>query len=308
MQKAGHLRITFLVLTFCLVISNGLLAQTARDTMGFTWKLLEVVDPSSTAKVQFTPVVPKPATFTGWDFGDGNTNLIDSIAINTYTTINTFDVDYNFKLGTNDSTITRSVIANSASFSARLDSNTNVTYVRILRSDFRFPINDVLTQGAMRFEWTIDGNVLTGVSYSNAINGQYPNIRYAFETSGIHNVILKAWNTADPAKFTTYSRSINILPDFTTKVKFQNLPNVFTPNGDGQNDNFIVPTSGTSELVFKVFTRTGVLIYQNKGYFINWDGKNDNGKDVPEGIYYYIIEDLDKQYESAKGFVYIYRG
>lgn len=299
MQKAGHLRIIFLVLIFCLGLSKSLLAQFPQDSMGFTWKLLEVIDPSTEAKIQFTPLVPVPALFTSWDFGDSNTST-DSIAIHTFTTLNTFDVKYNFKLDAIDSTITRQVDANSAAFFVKFDSNTNVSYVRILRSAFLFPSNT--STGAMRFEWTVNGDILTDPNY------QYPNIRYAFENSGPNTVSLKAWNTADPTKFCTFSRIINIAPDFTTKAKFPNIPNAFTPNGDGISDEFVVQTSGLSQIMFKVFTRTGVLVYQNKAFYVKWDGKNDNGKDLPEGIYYYILEDLDKNYETAKGFIYIFRG
>jgi len=301
MQKAGHLRLPLLVLMFCLGLSKVLFAQVPIDTMGFAWKLLEVTDPSSEAKIKFTPLVPAPALFTGWDFGDGSTST-DSIATYSYTTLETYDVQYKFTLNSRDSIITRKVDANSAAFFVRFDSSTNVTYVRILRSSFLFPLNDITAQGAMRFEWSVDGTVLADLNY------QFPNIRYTFEHAGLYNVSLKAWNIADPTKLSTFTRAISILPDFSTKVKFSNIPNVFTPNGDETHDYFEVQTSGTSRLVFKVFSRGGSLVYQNQTTFIKWDGKNDSGHELPEGIYYYIIEDLDNQYENAKGFVYILRG
>lgn len=265
MQKAGHLRISILVLMFCLGLSNGLLAQTTRDTMGFTWKLLEVADPSTQAKIQFTPLVSIPALFTSWDFGDTGTST-DSIATHTYTTLNTYDVKYKFKFNSRDSIITRKTDANSAAFFARLDSNTNVTYVRILTSAFQFRSNDISTHGAMRFEWSVNGTVLTDPNY------RLPNIRYTFENSGLNTVTLKAWNIADPTKSCTFSRVINIVPSFTTKEKFANIPNVFTPNGDGVFDNFQVQTSGVSRLAFKVYTRTGALVFQNEAYYqLGWE-------------------------------------
>jgi len=300
MHKAGRIRVP--ILAILLFLSSGLFAQTPRDTTGFVWRLLEVTDPSTEAKVEFRPLVVGPVLFTSWDFGDSGTDLTDSITTHTYTTLNTYDAKYNFKFNGVDSVITRSVIANSAAFVARIDSNTNVTYARILRSAFFFPTNDISTHGAMRFEWTVNGTVLVDPNY------QFPNIRYEFTTPGPNTVILKAWNTADPSKSITFSRVINIIPDFTTKQTLTNIPNVFSPNDDGVADRFIVQTSGTSRLIFKVFTRTGALVYQNEAYYISWDGKNDNGKELPEGIYYYIIEDLDKKYESAKGFVYVFRG
>jgi gliding motility-associated-like protein len=302
MHKAGQIRIA--ILGVLLSMNIGLFAQSARDTMGFEWRLLQVTDPSSEVKIQFTPLIPAPALFSSWDFGDSNTNSTDSIAIHSYNTISftAIDVDYNFKLNGNDLTITRPVIPNTAAFFERLDSNTNVTYTRILRSCFLFPTNNIATHGAMRFEWTINGTVLAEPNY------QLPNIRYEFTTPGPNTVLLKVWNTADPLKVATFSRVINILPDFATKQKLD-VPNVFSPNNDGVADRFIVNNnSGTSRLVLKVFTRTGALVYQNEANFISWDGKNNNGKELPDGIYYYVIEDKDKQYENAKGFVYIYRG
>ncbi|NVO11357.1 MAG: gliding motility-associated C-terminal domain-containing protein [Bacteroidales bacterium] len=308
MQKAGFRRITILVLMVCFSISNALIAQTAADTLGFKWKLLEVVDPTAGAKVQFTPLIPAPSEFTSWNFGDGSTSTTDSIAIHSYTTVDTFNVSFNFKINSKDSTITRKVFANSAAFYDRLDTNTKATYVRIFRSAFLFPQNDKLLLANMRFEWSVNGNILSDNNFDSPF-GQYPNIRYTFENGGVNTVTLKAWNILNPIKTITFTRQFDILPNpITGKAQFTNVPNVFTPNGDNIFDFFEVSTNGLSRLVFKVFSRSGSLVYQNQSYYIKWDGKNDNGKDLPEGIYYYIIEDLDGFYENTKGFVYIFRG
>lgn len=308
MQKAGLRRITFLLLMLSLCSSKVLLAQVAADTTGFTWNPLEVTDPSKEGKLNFTQLIPSSATNINWEFGDDST-FTGNNPIHSYDVTNqyTFNVSLHFKLNAKDSTITHHVIANSADFIDRLDSNTHASYVRILRSAFKFPTNDLTLLGKMRFEWMVNGSVVSDVDYSGA-NGQYPNIRYTFDTGGPNIVTLRAWNTTDPTKDISYSRIINIQPDFSNKVKFTNLPNVFTPNGDNILDFFEVNTSGISMLVFKVFSRSGALVYQNKASFIKWDGKNDNGKDLPEGVYYYIIEDPDGYYENAKGFVYIFRG
>jgi gliding motility-associated-like protein len=312
MQKAGPGKLSFLVLLLCFGISKALIAQQPVDTLAFTWKLLEVADPTLEAKVLFTPRVPTPSRFTSWDFGDSSTSTTDSIATHSYSSLDTFNVTYSFKINAKDSTVTYKVFGNSAAFIARLDSNTNVTYSRVLRSCFRFIDNSTTLIGNMRFEWAINGTVLIDtvdrlVNFPGAF-GQFPNIRYTFKKAGTYTVSLRAWNVTNAAKDVTFTRNLMIQPNFSTKQKFVNIPNVFTPNGDNIYDYFEVQTSGLSRLVLKVFTRTGALIYQNQANFIKWDGRNDNGKDLPEGIYYYIIEDLDGQYENAKGFVYIFRG
>jgi len=117
----------------------------------------------------------------------------------------------------------------------------------------------------------------------------------------------KSLEITDSTNGTTSNRLVTSQPETPTKATLT-IPNVFTPNGDGVCDFFEVTTTGTSMLVFKVFTRTGALVYQTKTSYIKWDGKNEDGKELPEGIYYYIIEDTNKNYENAKGFLYIFRG
>jgi gliding motility-associated-like protein len=68
-----------------------------------------------------------------------------------------------------------------------------------------------------------------------------------------------------------------------------NTPNSFSPNGDGIHDIWLVgglETYPNSELT--IFNRAGQIMYQSKPYFEGWDGKFQ-GKDLPIGVYYYII-------------------
>lgn len=86
------------------------------------------------------------------------------------------------------------------------------------------------------------------------------------------------------------------------------IPNVFTPNGDGVNDVFEVASNGTSRFRLRILSRSGGLIFQDESTKIYWNGRNEQDIELPDGIYYYIIEDLTEFYEPATGFVYIYRG
>ena len=94
--------------------------------------------------------------------------------------------------------------------------------------------------------------------------------------------------------------SLGILPD--------NIPNVFTPNGDKINDHFLVETPDGKVYDFKIFTPTGTLIYSSKSPSVLWDGRNSGGMEVPEGIYYYVIELADESSsEGICGFLYLFR-
>ena len=86
------------------------------------------------------------------------------------------------------------------------------------------------------------------------------------------------------------------------------IPNVFTPNGDQVNDYFEVETDGTTVYEFSIFTRTGTRIYNSQSPRIFWDGKSLDGKELKEGIYYYIIEEQGGSTPFDKaGFMYLFR-
>ncbi len=86
------------------------------------------------------------------------------------------------------------------------------------------------------------------------------------------------------------------------------VPNVFSPNGDLVNDYFEVATNGTTVYKFSVFTRTGTRIYYTVSPRIFWDGNSVGGKELPEGVYYYVIEEEGGTDPFEKGgFVHLFR-
>lgn len=67
------------------------------------------------------------------------------------------------------------------------------------------------------------------------------------------------------------------------------IPNSFSPNGDGINDNWNVIAIDTyKNPQIKVVNRYGQLVFESKGAKNPWDGKRMN-EDVPVGVYYYMI-------------------
>ena len=86
------------------------------------------------------------------------------------------------------------------------------------------------------------------------------------------------------------------------------VPNVFTPNGDGNNDYFEVTTNGTTVYEFSVFTRTGSRIYHSLSPRIFWDGTSNAGLELKEAVYYYVIEEEgDSEPFTRAGFIYLFR-
>jgi gliding motility-associated-like protein len=87
-----------------------------------------------------------------------------------------------------------------------------------------------------------------------------------------------------------------------------NIPNVFTPNGDGINDYFEVETDGVTVYEFSIFTRTGTRIFYSISPRIYWDGKSDAGLELKEGVYYYVVDETGDSHPFKKaGFIHLFR-
>jgi gliding motility-associated-like protein len=88
------------------------------------------------------------------------------------------------------------------------------------------------------------------------------------------------------------------------------IPNVFTPNEDGINDDFLVTTLAVVPLKMNIFTRAGILVFKTEGTSLTWNGYAASGQKLSAGIYFYTIEalvaDPNKVY-SKSGFFYMYR-
>ena len=76
---------------------------------------------------------------------------------------------------------------------------------------------------------------------------------------------------------------------FIKVLKLPAIPNIFSPNGDGIHDTWVIQYLETYPgSTVDIFNRYGQKIYQSEGYSKPWDG-TVNGKPVPIGTYYYIV-------------------
>ena len=69
------------------------------------------------------------------------------------------------------------------------------------------------------------------------------------------------------------------------------LPNVFTPNGDGFNDLFRpFPFRHIESINIIIYNRWGQLVFESNNPEINWNGNDLNGNPLPDGVYFYVCE------------------
>jgi len=81
------------------------------------------------------------------------------------------------------------------------------------------------------------------------------------------------------------------------------LPNAFTPNGDGKNDIYRPRKSCfIASVDFKVYNRWGQLVFQTTEPDINWDGNQLQGQKLPSGTYYYVCKVFENGIEGLVPF------
>jgi gliding motility-associated-like protein len=68
------------------------------------------------------------------------------------------------------------------------------------------------------------------------------------------------------------------------------LPNIFSPNGDGQNDLFEISGQFIQEFDLQIFDRLGRVVFQSLDPSTAWDGTLANGQLAPQGVYIFRLE------------------
>ncbi|MEX1188366.1 MAG: gliding motility-associated C-terminal domain-containing protein [Bacteroidia bacterium] len=132
---------------------------------------------------------------------------------------------------------------------------------------------------------SIDWDISTGEEYN------YSPLSLRFETPGIYSVLLTA--ISDEGCIDTASVALEVIEGFI-------FSNVFSPNGDGINDELKLPNSGLLEFSLKVFSRWGNEVYNSQFSKLSWDGRDSSGNLVPAGTYFYLLEAKSSSNDYSK--------
>ena len=86
-----------------------------------------------------------------------------------------------------------------------------------------------------------------------------------------------------PSTVVSISNTVSVQDPFTLYI-----PTIFSPDGDGVNDEFNIKGDGFDELTFEIYNRWGQIVFQSEDMETGWDGRFQN-KDSPIGTYVYRI-------------------
>lgn len=96
--------------------------------------------------------------------------------------------------------------------------------------------------------------------------------------------------TSDSDNQTTETDEDAVVDTTSTRTSYLDMPNAFSPNGDGVNDIYRAKTNYQNIVEFEatIFDRWGTKIFSWTNIDEGWDG-NYKGKEAPEGTYYVVV-------------------
>jgi PKD repeat protein len=165
------------------------------------------------------------------------------------------------------------------------------------------PIDSITDKvSTYNYTWTYE-NVLNSTTVVHNRSVKYQTFSQATDTfsldTGEFRVTLRI---TDPYGCVSQSEKIYTITDPIA------IPNVFVPTVHQFYQ--IDPQDMSIVLLFRLYNRNGLLVFQQEAPLISWNGQTSSGKDLNTGVYYYILEasegDPLKRY-SKKGFIHLYR-
>lgn len=186
-----------------------------------------------------------------------------------------------------------------------IDTAIHAIYVRNVKADFDInaantPLYSFVNKStnATNYYWNF-GQPSSGTN--NFSNSQNPTHDYK-SLNDSFKVCLVVKNSTD-----CYDTTCKIIIPVSRLIQ---VPNVFTPNGDGINDAFDIDILGEAFYEIKIYNRWGNKVFEghadgkgNDG--INWNGKSDNdGWANSAGVYYYTFKykfDLNESEKTLHG-------
>jgi gliding motility-associated-like protein len=128
------------------------------------------------------------------------------------------------------------------------------------------------SRNADYFEWNF-GDDETSTDYQPT---------HVYQKKGNYTVTLKAFTNNGCVDISILNNLV-VLDGSTLQI-----PNSFSPNGDGINDQLNVNVSNLKRFSFKIFNRYGDEVFFTTNIFDSWDGTWRN-KPLPLGAYYYVL-------------------
>jgi gliding motility-associated-like protein len=120
-------------------------------------------------------------------------------------------------------------------------------------------------------------------NFADETTSQSPTPVHEYKTPGRYTVLLTTKD--ENGCIFTLNGNIEVRRVVTVTV-----PTAFSPNDDGTNDKFFIGSYNISTFYIGIYNRWGTLVYESNNPSFQWDGKDKNGKVIPEGVYVFVMK------------------
>jgi gliding motility-associated-like protein len=218
-----------------------------------------------------------------WGFGDGTT----STQVNP-SHLYTNTGNYTIKLVATDTATCNKV--DSTSFTI----NVNVKPVAGFSAAPQPPKSNTaiiftnLSTGGVSYKWFFgDGDSI--------LSNSMESVSHIYNSSGTFNACLIVFNAAGCSDTVCQNVTAIIIPLY-------DVPNAFSPNGDGVNDKIFVRGFGINKMKWNIYNRWGTLVFESSDKNVGWDGYY-KGALQAQDVYHYVL-----QIEMTNGAKYLKNG
>lgn len=222
-------------------------------------------------EVQFEDLSSIPGQSYFWEFGDGSSSSDPLVTSHQYDAPGTYDVQLTIEYG--------------IGCSFTIDLGQSIIVDEIPEADFNFdPMNPTVDNSTVNFTNESTGNIINYTwDFGDGSTSNEENPNHDFQNPGPYDISLIVETVGGCLDTIEY----RIIIESALKIF---IPNIFSPNRDGINDDFQVYFKGDfkSYHLF-IYDRWGNQVFESEDPLDIWNGKF-NERAVLQGVYSYVLE------------------
>jgi len=220
-----------------------------------------------------------------WQLGDGTT-AVDSALVHTYTVPGSYDVELTVRntAGCTGTRLFEDAVIVHPPVSGQITVSPNP-------AEIEYPVvtlTGTAVGDVVNWWWDL-GEATPGTSNAAALSATFPAV------AGEYPVLL-AVSSANGCVDTVRSVVRIIEPGVIE------MPNVFSPNGDGNNDRFTPILYNGTPALLEIYNRWGQEVFATRALEQGWSGGG-----VPDGTYFFIVTPDDQELKPLTGHVTLVR-
>ena len=248
------------------------------------WSAIDPIAGCVPLEVSFRDTTGRGTTTVEWSFGDGSTSA-DSATSHVYTVPGVYDV----RLSVRDvaGCVGDTLLVDAVTVHPRVGGGITASPNPANAPSPVVTLSGSSTSGDVVSWWWDLGPATPGTSTDRSFTATFP------EEPGTYPVMLVVTSAAGCVD--TVRSTVVVLGDIE-------MPNVFSPNGDGSNDRFIPLKDTGATGLLEVYNRWGQLVFSTRSLAQGWDGA-----DAPDGTYFFVVTPDDPELEKSTGHVTLLR-